>query len=167
MVLAAFILTFLASRMTVFLILSETIPDIYLHIKGVHIHHLNYGIFLLAAVGGFLLLWRPSEKGLAAAAILYGIGMGLTFDEFGMWINLGGSYWQRASWDAVIVIVALFGLLAFASTLKKIRISHLLTGIIIIVMLLLFFFLLFKSFSYAGKIMNHGTQKTGITSTTQ
>jgi len=33
--------------------------------------------------------------------LLYGLAMGLTFDEFGMWLNLGGSYWQRASFDAV------------------------------------------------------------------
>ena len=31
--------------------------------------------------------------------------MGLTFDEFGMWLHLGGGYWQRASYDAVIVIL--------------------------------------------------------------
>ena len=43
-----------------------------------------------------------------------GVAMGLTFDEFGMWLHLGGSYWQRASVDAVIVVTALFGLVAFA-----------------------------------------------------
>jgi hypothetical protein len=33
--------------------------------------------------------------------------MALTFDEFGMWLHLGGSYWQRASIDASIVVAAL------------------------------------------------------------
>ena len=47
-------------------------------------------------------------------ALLYGLGMALTFDEFGMWLNLGGGYWQRASFDAVIVVLTAFGLIAFA-----------------------------------------------------
>jgi len=159
LVLVAFILTFVSARTVVLLIMSQTIPDLYLHIRGAHIHHLNYGIFLLAAVGGFLLLWRPTEKGLATAAVLYGIGMALTFDEFGMWIHLGGSYWQRASWDAVIVLLSLFGLIAFASTLKKIRPSHLLAGIVLIVMIIIFFFMLYKSLSYAGRIIRPRIQK--------
>jgi hypothetical protein len=159
LVLVAFILTFLSARIIVLLIMSQTIPDLYLHIRGTHIHHLNYGIFLLAAVGGFLLLCRPSERGLSAAAVVYGIGMALTFDEFGMWIHLGGSYWQRASWDAVIVLAALFGLIAFASTLKKIRPRHWLTGIIVVIMILIFFFMLYKSLSYASKIIQPKIQK--------
>jgi len=52
---------------------------------------------------------RPTGRTLQVAALLYGIGMGLTFDEFGMWIHLGGSYWQRASWDAITVVAASFG----------------------------------------------------------
>ena len=35
---------------------------------------------------------------------MYGVGLALTFDEFGLWFHLGGSYWQRASFDAVVVI---------------------------------------------------------------
>ena len=35
-------------------------------------------------------------------AALMMLAMALTFDEFGMWLHLGGSYWQRASFDAVI-----------------------------------------------------------------
>ena len=46
-ILVSFVLTFIAARVTVFLIVSRRIPDIYLHLGGTHIHHLNYGIFLL------------------------------------------------------------------------------------------------------------------------
>jgi len=41
--------------------------------------------------------------------VIYGIGLGLTFDEFGMWLHLNGDYWQRASFDAVIVLAAALG----------------------------------------------------------
>jgi hypothetical protein len=106
LVLVAFLLTFMVMRIAVFLIMARKIPDLYIHVGGTHVHHLNFGIFLLSAVGGYLLFANPAGPRLQVAAILYGIGMGLTFDEFGMWIHLGGSYWQRASWDAITVIAA-------------------------------------------------------------
>ena len=46
--------------------------------------------------------------------VLYAIGLALTFDEFGMWLHLGGPYWQRASFDAIVLIAAVVALLAFA-----------------------------------------------------
>src|SRR2546430_16228005 len=45
---------------------------------------------------------------------MYGIGLAQTFDEFGMWLHLNGDYWQRASFDAVIVLAAALGLAGFA-----------------------------------------------------
>lgn len=150
-VLVAFIVTFMSARTIVFLIMSRWIPDLYLHLGGTHVHHLNYGILLLSAVGGYLLLRRPAGKSLERAAIFYGIGMALTFDEFGMWIRLGGSYWQRASWDAIIVLATGFALIAFAPSLKKFRPRHWLTGIALLLAGAIFFFMLVKSFHYAGQ----------------
>ena len=123
-VLTAFSLTFLAARILVLLIMSRRMPDLYLHLGGTHVHHLNYGIFLLAGVGGYLLFARPTGRALKAAAVAYGVALALTFDEFGMWVHLGGSYWQRASFDAIVVIAALLSLLAFAPPLKQLRSSH-------------------------------------------
>ena len=101
------------------LIMARRIPDLYLHLGGNHIHHLNYGIFLLVAVGGFLLFRDPTGRALKISAVAYGIGLALTFDEFGMWVRLDGStYWQRASVDAVGVLAALLGLLAYARSGK-------------------------------------------------
>jgi hypothetical protein len=48
--------------------------------------------------------------------------MGLTFDEFWMWMRLGGSDWQRASLDAVGVLAALFGLMAYAPSFTPLAI---------------------------------------------
>jgi hypothetical protein len=149
-ILATFLLTFMLARVVVFLIMSRTIPDLYLHIKGTHLHHLNFGIFLLSVVGAYLILWRPEGKRLSISAGIYGIAMALTFDEFGMWIHLGGGYWQRASWDAVVILSALFALVAFAPSLKKFRPRHWLTAIFLIAVLVVFLFLFIKSFKYAG-----------------
>jgi hypothetical protein len=150
-VLVTFLLTFMLARITVFLIMARTLPDLYMHVKGTHIHHLNYGIFLLSGVGAYLIFGSPVGKSFKIAAGIYGVAMALTFDEFGMWIHLGGSYWQRASWDAVTVVASLLGLIAFAPSWKKLRPRHWLTAVILVFTLLLFFFMLVKSFEYAGK----------------
>jgi hypothetical protein len=158
-VLAAFTLTFISARIVVLLIMLHQIPDLYLYIGQTHFHHLNYGIFLLAGVCGYLLFKRPQGRILKMTAVAYGIGMALTFDEFGMWIHLGGSYWQRASWDAIVVIGACFGLIAFAASLKRLRPHHWLTGIAILLAAIIFFFLLVKSFRYADKIIQPRLEK--------
>src|SRR5262252_639212 len=83
-ILLSFAGTFLVARIMVLLIMTHRIPSLYLHLGGTHIHHLNYGIFLLSAVGGALLLRQPKGRELRFTATLYGVGLALTFDEFGM-----------------------------------------------------------------------------------
>src|SRR6266852_7039332 len=112
LVLLSFMLTFITARLVSILMLLPQVPDIYLYVHDIHIHHLNYGIFLLAGVGAYL-LFSP-QPATPPAAVIYGIGLGLTFDEFGMWLHLNGDYWQRASFDAVIILAAALGLAAFA-----------------------------------------------------
>ena len=81
-------------------------------------------------------LHNPSDlKRQSGSRHMYGVAMGLTFDEFGMWLHLGGSYWQRASVDAVIVVAALFGLVAFARSLKKFEKRHFWASVILLVVL--------------------------------
>jgi hypothetical protein len=119
-----FIVTFVLARIFVFLIMAKEMPNLYFFMRGTHVHHLNYGIFLMAAVCGYSVFRRPTGRAAEITALLYGVAMGLTFDEFGMWLHLGGSYWQRASVDAVIVVAALFGLVAFAPSVKKFEARH-------------------------------------------
>ncbi len=143
----AFLATFLGARVLVLLIMEHKIPDLFLHLQGTHVHHLNYGIFLLAGVGGWLLLRRnPNRQWLA---LLYGAGLALTFDEFGMWLHLGGSYWQRASWDAVTVIGSGLGLFAYGPSLAQYRPRHWTTAILFFALAGLFFHLLAKSLEHA------------------
>lgn len=58
-------------------------------------HHLNCGILLLTVTGGYLLFASPHLTAKRRAALVYGVALALTFDEFCMWLHLGGSYWQR------------------------------------------------------------------------
>jgi len=49
-----------------------------LNVKGVHVHHLTYGIILLS-ISGFLALVDTNRKHLYKIALLYGFGLALAF----------------------------------------------------------------------------------------
>ena len=146
----AFLLTFIAARTLVILIMTHNMPDLYLYLGGTHVHHLNYGIFLLATVAAVLLFAPLNAAQRSFCAVVYGISMALTFDEFGMWLHLGGSYWQRASFDAVVVILSVFGLLAFAPQWQRIRSRHIGVAIVLLIALISFGTLLVKSLGHAN-----------------
>jgi len=96
-----FLPTFIIARFLVY-----HFPELFLEVKGVHIHHFTYGIALLSLAGMVALnakFWRQKVD----AAILYGIGLALAFDEFGMWLHLKDDYWERQSYDAIIIITAI------------------------------------------------------------
>ncbi|MCK4918820.1 MAG: hypothetical protein KAS01_00355 [Candidatus Pacebacteria bacterium] len=106
-VLVSFLLTFIIVRSYVLLGVFGIIEDPYLYIKGYHVHHLNYGIVTMA-IAGFLALVYQNTKNRLKIGVLYGIGLGLTFDEIGMWFKLEDDYWTRMSYDAVIIIALIF-----------------------------------------------------------
>src|SRR5947199_10719672 len=134
LVLLSLIVTFVLARLVSILITLHRMPNIYLHVRDTHVHHLNYGIFLLAGVGAYLLF--SSGPAAPAAAVIYGIGLGLTFDEFGMWLHLNGDYWQRASFDAIVVLAAALGLAGFAPQMRPWR-PRLLAAVLLIFGLLI------------------------------
>ncbi len=149
----SFIVTFILSRTFVFLIMADEMPNLYFFMHGTHVHHLNYGIFLLAAVCGYSVFRRPMGRKAEITALLYGVAMGLTFDEFGMWLHLGGSYWQRVSVDAVIVVAALFGIVAFARSLKKFEKRHFWAFMILLVALFGFALVIYTAGNRLGDVM--------------
>jgi hypothetical protein len=78
--------------------------------SGVHLHHLVFGICLMLGAGtlGFALF--SSSPWLEISAALFGIGAGLTVDEFALWVYLDDVYWAeqgRSSIDAAVIAVAL------------------------------------------------------------
>jgi hypothetical protein len=148
-----FIMTFIISRTCVFLIMSGRMPNFYFFLQGTHVHHLNYGIFLLSAVCGYSVFARPDGRNCELAALLYGIAMGLTFDEFGMWLHLGGSYWQRASVDAVIVVAAVIGLIAYTPPLERLEKLHFRAFVAVLVAIVGFVFVIFSTGQYIGNLV--------------
>jgi hypothetical protein len=148
----AFLLTFILARTLVFLIMARRIPNLYFFLHDTHVHHLNYGIFLLAAVGAYLLFKMPTGDAARRAAFAYGIAMALTFDEFGMWLHLGGSYWQRASVDATLVVAAMFAFVAYARSIRTFEARHLRMFIALAVALALFGVVLYQTSMRIGHL---------------
>lgn len=106
LILFIFLITFAISRLTVYLVVDHLIPDFFLTVNGVHIHHYAYGVIILAISGLYYLLRRPTPgtSSFRFLTVFYGVGLGLTFDEFAMWIRLEDEYWVRQSYDAIIII---------------------------------------------------------------
>jgi hypothetical protein len=152
LVLVAFVVTFICARLMTFLIMSKRIPDLYLRLAGTHVHHLNYGIFLLGIVGAYLLFTRVGPREKIVAGVTYGIGLALTFDEFGMWLHLGGGYWQRASFDAIVVLASVLSLIAYAPPVRNWRPRDLTTAVLLIGATAMFFLMLRESFRFAARI---------------
>jgi hypothetical protein len=83
-------------------------------VGGTHIHHLVWGILLLLVCGYVGVAIHPGDPWRDVVAVGFGIGTGLTLDEFALWLNLKDVYWSkqgRRSIDAVIVAAAVSGVL--------------------------------------------------------
>jgi hypothetical protein len=82
-------------------------------VGGTHIHHLVWGIILLLITGYVAIAIRPPSPWQEIDAVFFGIGTGLTLDEFALWLNLKDVYWSqegRRSIDAVIIAAAISGM---------------------------------------------------------
>jgi hypothetical protein len=69
-----------------------------------------------------------------------------------MWLHLGGSYWQRASVDAIIVVAAVLGLISFASAIRSFESRHVRASIAILIALLAFAVVLYDTSVKIGRL---------------
>jgi hypothetical protein len=79
---------------------------------GVHIHHLVFGIVAMMLAGFLSFAAQPGEPWIEILAGIFGVGMGLTLDEFALWLYLDDVYWSeegRSSVDAVILAAIIGG----------------------------------------------------------
>jgi hypothetical protein len=79
---------------------------------GLHIHHLVFGIIFMMVAGFVAFAVEPSSPWFEVGAGLFGVGMGLTLDEFALWLHLEDVYWSeegRSSVDAVIFAAIIGG----------------------------------------------------------
>ncbi len=112
----SFLITFAGVRILVHRIVSHEGHLQWVMVRGMHIHHLVWGILILLFVGyGWLLDlgWSNSPESIffgRLMAVSYGVGAALTLDEFALWLSLDpDAYWTRegrVSIDAVIIFGA-------------------------------------------------------------
>jgi hypothetical protein len=110
-VLAGFLAAFAFIRMSTRLMRSPRVPwwpGSIVSEGGVHIHHLVLGICLMLIAGTLGFAAFDSSPWVEICAALFGIGAGLTFDEFALWVHLEDVYWTeegRSSIDAAVIAV--------------------------------------------------------------
>jgi hypothetical protein len=114
--LGMFLLSFLFIRTSARLMRSPRVPwwpGSVTTDSGLHLHHLVWGIVLILMSGFLGFSLNPVSPWNEILAGVFGIGAGLTLDEFALWIYLKDVYWAeegRKSLDAVIVAAVLGGL---------------------------------------------------------
>ncbi len=113
----AILVTFLTARTVTRLIRSGSGAGAGLgnvRIAGTHIHHQVFGILIIIGTGIVLVSAMPRGAALDAAAAVFGVGVGLTVDEFALWLHLDDVYWTREgrkSVDAIFCVLVITGTL--------------------------------------------------------
>jgi hypothetical protein len=117
--LVAFLITFGVLRMITAVIHFELFPHgpfrNLVTRSGLHIHHLFWGILLLMLTG-FVALATRAPKWHLWIAIVFGIALALTLDEFALWLRLADVYWSAEgieSLKAAALAAALLALYAY------------------------------------------------------
>jgi hypothetical protein len=112
LVLVGFILSFAFIRMSTRLMRSPRVtwwPGSVVSDGGVHVHHLVFGIVTMMIAGTLGLAALGDTPYAEICAFLFGVGAGLTIDEFALWVYLDDVYWAeegRASIDATVIAAA-------------------------------------------------------------
>ncbi|MBK5109933.1 MAG: hypothetical protein JJE10_01040 [Thermoleophilia bacterium] len=119
LILVGFLGSFLFIRMSARLMRSPRVPwwpGSVVSESGVHLHHLVFGIVTMMAAGTFGFTFYNETPALEICALLFGVGAGLTIDEFALWVHLEDVYWAeegRRSIDATVVAAVVMALLMF------------------------------------------------------
>lgn len=117
LVLVGLVLSFGFIRMSTRLMRSPKVPwwpGSVVSDSGVHIHHLVFGIVTMMVAGTLGFLAAGQSPWGEVCAFAFGVGIGLTIDEFALWVYLDDVYWAeqgRSSIDATVIAVGAMALI--------------------------------------------------------
>jgi hypothetical protein len=112
LVLMGFILSFAFIRTSARLMRSPKVPwwpGSVVSDSGVHLHHLVFGIVTMMIAGALGFAALGHSPWVEICAFAFGVGAGLTIDEFALWVYLDDVYWAqegRSSIDATVIAAA-------------------------------------------------------------
>ena len=114
LILLSFVVTFSFIRTSAHLIRAQVSwwPGNVETKGGTHVHHLVWGILLLLSMGYIGISTDLESPWFEFVAIAFGIGMGLTMDEFALWLNLQDVYWERQGRESIDAVVLFGGFLS-------------------------------------------------------
>lgn len=111
-ILLGFVISIAVSRMVVAFILEFDLQERLFNREDsggpnpTHTHHFNYG-FAILIVSGLVALFPQSRRFLRFLSLVFGIGVGLVFDEFALIWNLNPDYYHALNYQAMAVLGAL------------------------------------------------------------
>ncbi|MDQ6774427.1 MAG: hypothetical protein M3024_15840 [Candidatus Dormibacteraeota bacterium] len=117
--LTALLITFLVTRWTTRRIRAGATGLRNWSIGGVHVHHQVFGILTILVAGCLEFAYRPASPWNDLLSAMFGVGVGLTLDEFALWLYMDDVYWTsagRKSIDAVFVATVVTCLLLVGVT---------------------------------------------------
>lgn len=103
--LAGFLGSFAVVRLTTWAIREDVGPLRNVNVRGRHIHHFVPGI-LIGFSAGIAALMTTGETPHRRIARVLGVGMGLTFDEAALLLDMRDVYWSREGLFSVQVTLA-------------------------------------------------------------
>ncbi len=143
LVLAGLLISFGFIRLSTRLMRSPKVPwwpGSVVSDSGVHVHHLVFGIVLMMIAGSISFAGFAVSPIYEMCAFAFGVGMGLTIDEFALWVYLDDVYWAkqgRTSIDATVLAVAFLGLVLVGTRPFDVDTDNTLTVVLSIASLLL------------------------------
>ncbi len=103
LILIAFLLSFIVARIYVYLLVPGWAGADIFPFEDYIIHHFYYGIALVM-IAGWLSIVHRDRNIERLSAILYGLGLGIFFDEIGLLLTEFTDYWTGITYTFVVIL---------------------------------------------------------------
>ncbi|MGI8480945.1 MAG: VanZ family protein [Chthoniobacterales bacterium] len=142
------LLAFIGTQTLTIFAMSSRISGVLSRFPRLPGHFSSVGIVSVAAIAGLLLFKSLSERLRKICAAFYGGGLALIVRAYSM--RLEGTYWRRAVFDGLVLLVIALGVIAFAPIRNRMRSRDWVTAAVISFAVIAFYALLLEAVRRAG-----------------